>query len=441
MGAFLSKNHLKRIGSFHAPPNESCKRQKTSSGVWYDEPRLIPGLPDEISLQIFARTPRIGYLNLKAVSPSWRAAVTSPEIYNIRKELGTTEEWLYILVNKGLFGRFLHALDPISKRWQRLPPIPNALVEIGYRRSLSCFRTVYRSCAFAAVDGCLYMLGGVSGCSSLTSVWKYDPVSNSWIEANPMSVGRAYFETGVLNNKLFVVGGISFSRVGDNHYSKTPLQSAEVFDPETGLWSDIPSMPCSKAHATAFLGGSQNPVTIGLASYRGKLYVPQSFLRLPFFADVGGEVYDPETNSWVDMPTVMGEDWPPRIWGTKPSVILDGDLYAMDPIYSLEGALEGGKVYVYNHPDDSWIVVEGYVPLRNHSPYILTGLLGKLHVVTIDDNDNMVVMRGDKRDDSTASLDEGDSESVTTSESYIWNVIASRNFRLGRLAGCQNLDI
>ncbi|KAJ0710744.1 putative F-box domain, kelch-type beta propeller, F-box-like domain superfamily [Helianthus annuus] len=406
---------MRRSESFHVP-------RKTSSRVWDDDPRLIPGLPDETSLQILARIPRIRYLSLKAVSRSWKAAVTSPEIYNTRKQLGTTEEWVYIVMNKGLDGRFLHALDPISKTWQRLPPvIPNRSCKIEHR-----------TCAFAAVDGCLYMLGGVSGCSSLTSVWKYDPVSNSWIAANPMSVGRAYFETGVLNNKLFVVGGISFSRVGgDNLYSETPLQSAEVFDPEIGLWSDIPSMPCSKANPTAFLEGSHDLVRIGLASYRGKLYVPQRFSSVG-----GGEVYDPETNLWMDMPTGMAEGWPP-CFGTNQSVIVDGDLYALYRGLSSEDA----KVYLYNHHDASWKVVVGYVPLHDKSRYMLMGLLGKLHVVTKDDNDNIIVMRADKRDDSTASLDERDSESVTTSESYIWNVIASRNFGFGILEGCQNLDI
>ncbi|PWA59197.1 F-box/kelch-repeat protein [Artemisia annua] len=84
-------------------------------------------------------------------------------------------------------------------------------------------------CGFSigAVDGCIYMLGGFSKASSMKTVWKYDPVLNSWNEVNPMFVGRAYCKTG----------GVSRGRGG-----LTPLQSAEVFDPQTGLWSELPSM-------------------------------------------------------------------------------------------------------------------------------------------------------------------------------------------------------
>lgn len=469
MGGLLSLNSCRPTETFHVPHNESSKRQKTSSSnFWDDKPRLIPSLPDEISLEILARVPRICYLNVKAVSRSWKAAVGSHEIYKVRKELGTTEEWLYILTKNQGDRLFWHAFDPIARKWQKLPPIPNVPIEDDfYRRGLSGFRMwnmvgssiriadavrgwlgrrdgsdqiPFCGCAIGAVDGCLYMLGGFSRASVMTHVWKYDPVSNSWSETSPMSVGRAYCKTSVLNNKLFVVGGVS-----RGHGGLTPLQSAEVYDPQTGLWSEIPSMPFSKAQVlpTAFLADLLKPIATGLTSYRGKLYVPQSLYCWPFFVDVGGEVYDPETNSWVDMPTGMGEGWPAKQAGTKLSVIVDGDLYALDPSSSLESA----KIKVYDYQDDSWKVVEGDVPIRDfaesESPYLLAGLLGKLHVITKDGNHNIAVMQAEKQNDSVVvNCGEGTSESVRTSAPpNIWNVIASRNFGSTELVSCQNLDI
>ena len=59
------------------------------------------------------------------------------------------------------------------------------------------------------------------------------------------------------------------------------------------------------------------PIATGVTSYRGKLYVSQSFYSWPFAVDVGGEIFDPETNSWEQMPTGMGEGWPARQAGTK----------------------------------------------------------------------------------------------------------------------------
>ncbi|KAJ0592435.1 putative F-box domain, kelch-type beta propeller, F-box-like domain superfamily [Helianthus annuus] len=468
MGGLLSKNSCKPTETLHVPHGESCKRQKTLSSLWDDKPRLIPNLPDEISLEILARLPRICYLNVKGVSRSWKAAVTSSEIYKVRRELGTTEEWLYILTKNHGDKLFWHALDPVSKRWQRLPPVPNVHLEDDYKSGLSGSRMWnmvgssiriadavrgwlgrkdgsdqirFCGCAIGAVDGYLYMLGGFNRASAMNCVWKYDPVSNSWSEANPMSVGRAYCKTGVLNNKLYVVGGVSRGRGG-----LTPLQSAEVYDPQTGLWSEIPSMPFSKAQVlpTAFLADLLKPIATGLTSYRGKLYVPQSLYCWPFFVDVGGEVYDPETNSWADMPTGMGEGWPAKQAGTKLSVIVDGDLYALDPSSSLESA----KIKVYDHQDDSWKVVDGDIPIcdfaESESPYLLAGLLGKLHVITKDGNHNIAVMQADKQNDlmtSSGEEGEGTSESVTASDPNIWNVIAVRNSGSTELVSCQNLDI
>ncbi|KAK3220060.1 hypothetical protein Dsin_014030 [Dipteronia sinensis] len=58
-----------------------------------------------------------------------------------------------------------------------------------------------------------------------------------------------YGERGILNNKLYVVG-----RVTRDRGWLTPQQSVEVFDPHTGIWSQIPSMPFSIAQVqpTAF---------------------------------------------------------------------------------------------------------------------------------------------------------------------------------------------
>lgn len=63
-------------------------------------------------------------------------------------------------------------------------------------------------CAMGAVNGCVYVLGGFSRASAIKCVWRYDPCLDEWSEATPMTIGRAYCKTGILNNKLYVVGGV-----------------------------------------------------------------------------------------------------------------------------------------------------------------------------------------------------------------------------------------
>lgn len=477
MGAILSLNSQKAStsGHFEVSQIEACKRQRTSSSFWDENPRLFPSLPDEISIQILARLPRIWHFNAKQVSRSWKAAIMGGELYRLRKELRTTEEWLYILTRIDSDTLVWYAFDPVSRIWQRLPPMPNVAAEDGSRRGLSGFRAwnivgssariadairgwlgrkgvwdqiPFCGCAICAVNGCLYVLGGFCRASAMRSVWRYDPSVNSWSEVTPMSTGRAYCKTGVLNNKLYVVGGVTRGRAG-----LTPLQCAEVFDPCSGIWTEIPSMPFSKAQGlpTAFLSDLLKPIATGMTSYRGKLYVPQSLYCWPFFVDVGGEVYDPESNSWVEMPNGMGEGWPARQAGTKLSVIVDEELYALDPSSSLDSA----RIKVYDHQDDSWKAIEGDVPVRDladsESPYLLAGFLGKLHVIAKDVNHNISVMQADRQNQfgstpSTSSSSIGESslelsEAATRTPESIWKVITTRRAGPAELVSCQILDI
>lgn len=455
--------------------NESRKRLRMSPSFGDDSPRLIPSLPDEISFQILARVPRICYLDVKMVSRSWKAAVTSNELYELRKELGTTEEWLYIVTKVENEKPLWHALDPKASKWQRLPPMPDVVYQEESKRGFSSLRLwnvvgssiriadvikgwlghedvldrmPFSGCAIGAVDGCLFVLGGFLRSTTMRCVWKYDPRLNAWKEVSSMSIGRAYCKTGRLNDKLYVVGGVSQSRVG-----LTPLQSAEVFDPSTGLWAPVPSMPFSRAQVlpTPFLADMLKPIATGMTSYRGRLCVPQSLYSWPFFVDVGGEIYDPETDSWVDMPAGMGEGWPAKQAGTKLSVVVDGELYALDP----SSSLDSGKIKVYDELEDAWKVVVGKVPVYDftdsESPYLLAGFLGKLHVITRDANNETAILQADvpKRlyaPSSCSSLPSSSStsESVNASvggETDIFKVIATKNFGTAELVSCQVLEI
>ena len=473
MGSVLSLNNS-RIEHHEVSQSDFCKRQRLSSDFCEENSRLIPSLPDEISFQILARLPRINYLKLKLVSQAWKAAIQSSELFKLRKELGKTEEWLYILTKVQNDKLLWYALDPLSRRWQRLPRMPNFAFEDESKKGLNALRMWnmvgssikiadairgwlgrkdafdrmrFCGCAIGAVDGCLYVLGGFSRASTMKYVWRYDPILNVWSEATSMSIGRAYCKTGILNNKLYVVGGVSRCQG-----RLTPLQSAEVFDPITGVWSQIPSMPFTKAQVlpTAFLADLLKPIATGITSYRGRLFVPQSLYCWPFFVDVGGEVYDPEMNSWVEMPIGMGEGWPARQAGTKLSVTVDGELYALDPASSLDNAM----IKVYDYQGDAWKVVAGDVPIRNftasESPYLLASLLRKLHVVTKDANHNIAVLEADIQNHlasfppAPSPLDDAiheHAEAAAESETDLWKVIGTCSVGSAELVSCQTLCI
>ncbi|CDY30645.1 hypothetical protein HID58_035045 [Brassica napus] len=139
MGSVMSLSCSKRKATSQdeEPSNSSRKRRKLSSSNDEEDYncRLIPNLPDELSIQILARLPRISYSSVRLVSRRWRSAVSTSEVYALRKELGITEEWLYVLT-KGQDDKLLwYSLDPVSTRWQRLPPMPVIVYEEESRRS------------------------------------------------------------------------------------------------------------------------------------------------------------------------------------------------------------------------------------------------------------------------------------------------------------------
>ncbi|GLT74460.1 hypothetical protein SLA2020_462560 [Shorea laevis] len=476
MGAILSLAGPKcRVSDYNEVAQvETCKKQKLSSCFNEESTGLIPSLPDELSVQILARIPRIYYFNLRLVSKKWKETIMSSDLFKLRKELGTTEEWLYMLTKLGEDKLLWHALDPLSRRWQRLPPMPNAVYEesskgfsglwmlnvAGPSSIIAEFirgwlgqkgdwgRMPFSGCAIGALDGCLYVLGGFCRASTMRCVWRFDPILNAWSETPSMSVGRAYCKTSILNNKLYVVGGVSRGRGG-----LAPLQSAEVFDPCTGSWSHVPNMPFSRAQTfpNAFLADMLKPIATGMTSYMGRLFVPQSLYSWPFFVDVGGEIYNPETNSWDEMPSGMGENWPARQAGTKLSVVVDGELYAFDP----SSSMDSGKIKVYDQKEDAWKVVIGKVPIYDfadsESPYLLAGFHGKLHLITKDANHDIAVLRADPHHNLDFSPSSSNpltdstphelSNSVAESESVIWKVVASRDFGLAELVSCQVLDL
>ncbi|CAO2813579.1 unnamed protein product [Amaranthus hypochondriacus] len=474
MGGVFS---LKSSGDSNTQHNESStdrtsKRQKVAR-CFEQNTRLIPSLPNEITLQILARVPRVHYLQLKLVSRSWKDALSTSEIYDLRKEFKSTEECLFILsrIEEKLIW---YALDPVSQIWQKLPPMPRDSTLDGSKRGLAILqmwnslgsrmkiaealrgwlgggdpldKLQFCGCSIGGLNGCLYVIGGLSRTSALRCVWRYDPILNVWNEVSPMLTARAYSKTGVINNKLYVVGGVNKHRG-----SLTPLQSAEVYDPETDQWSEVPSMPFSKAQAmpTAFLADLLKPIATGLTTYKGKLYVPQSLYCWPFFVDAGGEIYDPDTNSWIEMPVGMGEGWPAKQAGTKLSVVVDDELYALD----LTGSLDSVKIRIYDQQDDSWKVVCREVPMPHNpndaeSPYLLAGFCGKLHVIIKDSNSEIAVLEAttkpvaqplqSKRLSSGNYLTE--SLAASPSSEVTWKVITSKRAGPADLISCQILRI
>jgi N-acetylneuraminic acid mutarotase len=179
--------------------------------------------------------------------------------------------------------------DPATDAWKPLAPLPS-------KRG---------SAVAAAVGDKIYVIGGVTTIPgsnitammpttpqmSVGTVEEYDPASNSWRQRSPMPTPRNHAAAGVVNGKIYVIGG----RVGAAFIAlATDTSVVEEYDPGEDRWSAPRArMPTARS-------------AIGVGVYRGKIYVAggeyQDTRMMATFRAV--EAYDPATNTWSIMPSL-----------------------------------------------------------------------------------------------------------------------------------------
>ncbi|MBZ0270659.1 hypothetical protein K8I61_01375, partial [bacterium] len=122
-----------------------------------------------------------------------------------------------------------------------------------------------------------YMCGGADSSDNAKSdCYRYDLDGDTWTSIASMDFPRKFHGSGVINNKLYVFGGLTTSEI--------ELNALDVFDPVTGTWSAKANMP------TYWHGGSGVAVD-------GYLVYSHGNSGVGFFNNT--YVYSPGSNSWT----------------------------------------------------------------------------------------------------------------------------------------------
>jgi hypothetical protein len=117
------------------------------------------------------------------------------------------------------------------------------------------------------------------GGNFLSSAELYDPASNTWSAAGPLSTGRTdHTATLLANGKVLVTGGFTSGVSGF-------LSSAEVYDPASNTWSPAASMSTARAQHTA------TPLANGKVLVTGGVVNSFGYLS-------SAELYDPGSNTF-----------------------------------------------------------------------------------------------------------------------------------------------
>jgi N-acetylneuraminic acid mutarotase len=177
--------------------------------------------------------------------------------------------------------------DPARDTWKALAPMP----------------TKRGSPVAATVNGKIYVIGGASTHPgspepavlptrphrSVGTVEEYDPATNVWRARSPMPTARNHAAIGVVNDKIYVIGG----RVGAAFVSvSSPTDVVEEYDPATDQWGAVKARMPTPRSAVAW------------GVHGGRIYVAggeyQDDKLMAAFRAL--EAYDPAANRWLVLP-------------------------------------------------------------------------------------------------------------------------------------------
>jgi serine/threonine-protein kinase PknK len=216
-------------------------------------------------------------VNVEAYDPAAKTWTTLPTLPQARSDLGVAIADGRLVAVGGVSGgqvlKSVSVLDLMTKTWDGLPDMA----------------TARHGMAVAPVEKSVYAIGGstAGGDSQVTSsaevlklpARKIQP-SSQWRSLPDAPTARLMMAWAVLNNKIWIMGGLR---------NGVPLQTVESYDPHTGAWETGPPLPIPLHHAAA-------------ATYRGEVVVLGG--ASDNLADGSNKVFALRGGNWVELPSL-----------------------------------------------------------------------------------------------------------------------------------------
>jgi N-acetylneuraminic acid mutarotase len=220
--------------------------------------------------------------------------------------------------------------------------------DLGTWRTAAPMPTKRTEVAAAALDGKIYVIGGfekpslgnVLNFSITPSVEMYDPVTDQWTSKAPLPVGLHHVGIGVVDRRLYVIGG--YTKSGLSVWD--PVATVHAYDPATDRWTERASMPTARG-------------ALSVTEHEGKLYAIGGYDRKANTSAV--EVYDPARNVWAtgaSLPT-------PR--DHLATAMIAGKVYAIGGRIDGDYSRNLAVVERYDPPTDRWTRVSNLPTARS----------------------------------------------------------------------------
>ena len=250
--------------------------------------------------------------------------------------------------------------DTKNNSWQRLADMPTPRLQSGA----------------AVVNGKIYVVGGFSwigipgvDTKMLKVVEVYDPQTDTWRRKQDMSTPRRQFGTGVVDGKIYAIGGW-------NPFEEPQrLDLVEAYDPVSDTWAKRADMPTRRDD-------------VKVAVVRDIIYVigGAGWPRVgwgPVLAIL--EAYQPKTNHWHKK-----SDMPNLIAGFS-TVVVDDKIYLIGGHEGVAFAEYSKRVEVYDPEAERW---DESPPMpTGNSPFGAEAVNGKIYIL------------GSERENGERSLD------------------------------------
>jgi hypothetical protein len=131
----------------------------------------------------------------------------------------------------------------------------------------------------AAIGNNVYVAGGFTPDGASTRAFVLTPGAASWHDIAPLRRARGALSLLAIQGRLYAIGGRDGS---------VEVATPERFDPKSGVWSDLPSMPDPRNHTAGFVNAGRACVAGG---------------RIPL-TSAAIDCYDPATASWSRLTTL-----------------------------------------------------------------------------------------------------------------------------------------
>ncbi len=235
----------------------------------------------------------------------------------------------------------VYEYDPATDKWTKKKPMALPAHHVAFAKLNG---------KFYAFGGFVPPESGLPAWVPINNVWEYDPAGDSWKALASMPSKRGSAVAATVNGKIYVIGGAAL-HPGSSESAVQPtrphrsVDTGEEYDPKTDTWSERASMPTARNHAavgvvnnkiyviggrlgSAFVFTASNTNVVeeydpaidqwGLVKARmpsarsggawgvrnGRIYVAggehQDGLLMAAFRAL--EAYDPVTNTWAELP-------------------------------------------------------------------------------------------------------------------------------------------